>query len=75
MLRTNCMADAKSFLRGLGRALDLRGATVPTYALRRPRRPPASDRAALASDWDAVWNDLGTAFARVKQRDAARAHG
>ena len=75
MLRTNCTADARSFLRGLGRALDLRGATAPTYALRRPRGTPLSDPAAVAADWDAVWNDLGTAFARVKQRDAARAHG
>ncbi|HEX8246324.1 MAG TPA: hypothetical protein VF541_22665 [Longimicrobium sp.] len=74
MQHTNGRAGVRSFLRGLGRALDVRGAVVPTYA-RRPRRTPPSDHAAMAADWDAVWNDLGTAFARVKQRDAARAHG
>jgi hypothetical protein len=71
MQQTNRKAGA-SFLRGLGRALDLRGAIEPTYAR---RSTPRSDRAAVAHDWAAVWGDLNTAFDRVRQRDAARAHG
>ena len=61
----------QGFLRGFGRALDLRGAMV-----RPPRqRIRLSDTAALAADWDAVWNDLGEAFSRVKRRNAAAANG
>jgi len=73
MRQTNPYAGVRSFFRGLGRALDLRGATVPTYA--RHRSTPLSNEAAIASDWEAVWNDLGAAFTRVRERDAARTHG
>ncbi|HEX8907353.1 MAG TPA: hypothetical protein VF771_21050 [Longimicrobiaceae bacterium] len=73
MQQTNRHAGTKSFLRGLARALDLRGSIVPTYAPRRRAR--RSDQAAIEADWSAVWNDLGIAFTRVKQRDAARSHG
>jgi hypothetical protein len=68
--RRNC---AKSFLRGFARALDLRGAVPPSYQSRRIVR--RSDRAAIASDWAAVWSDLGNAFSRVVERDIAEAHG
>jgi hypothetical protein len=64
---------SKSFLRGFARALDLRGAVPPSYLSRRIIR--RSDRAAIASDWAAVWSDLGTAFSRVVERDTAEAHG
>ena len=73
MQQTNAFSGARSFLRGLGRARDLRGATVPTYARRSSTLP--SDAAAVAADWAAVWGDLGAAFTRVRQRDAARTHG
>jgi hypothetical protein len=57
---------ARSFLRGFGRALDLRGAIGGRYSSRREWN--RSDRAAMASDWSAVLRDLGNACARVKQR-------
>lgn len=62
-----------SFLRGLGRALDLRGSVQAGY----PRTHGdwrRSDAAALASDWQAVWGDLGHAYEQVK-RGTAAAHG
>lgn len=54
------------FFRGFGRALDIRGAMGRR---RRSRRAwHASDSAALASDWNAVFRDLGTAYERVTGR-------
>lgn len=63
--------DRSSFFRGLARAFDLRGAVTPTYAYRA--RWQRDDRAAIASDWAAVWNDYNTAFARVRQREGGGA--
>ena len=63
-----------SFLRGVARALDVRGAVAPHYRRRAAREQP-SDEAAVAADWAAVWSDLGTAFSRVVERDTADAHG
>lgn len=63
-----------NFLRGFGRALDIRGSLRPRYA--RRRAPYPTDEAAVASDWAAVWSDLGRAYTTVVQRDAgAAAHG
>lgn len=63
-----------NFLRGFGRALDIRGSLRPRYARRRTAY--LSDEAAVASDWAAVWSDLGSAYTKVVQRDAAGgAHG
>jgi hypothetical protein len=59
--------DSSSFFRGFGRVLDLGGATTPTYA--RRARWHRDDAAAIASDWRAVWGDLGQAYGRVRQRD------
>lgn len=59
--------DSKSFFRGLGRVLDLRGSVQARYA--RRARWHRDDRAAIASDWRAVWGDLGTAYSRVRQRE------
>lgn len=61
--------DSKSFFRGFGRALDIRGSISPRYG----RRPSGhrSDYAAVASDWQAVWGDLDRAYLEVKRRDAS----
>ena len=69
----NCRIQPGSFLRGFARALDLRGAVQPSYKSRRIIS--RSDRAAIRSDWSAVWSDLDTAFSRVVERDTAEAHG
>lgn len=58
--------NASYFFRGLGRALDLRGAIGGRYS--SARHWHRSDRAAAASDWDAVLRDLGQAYEHVKQR-------
>lgn len=57
--------NAGYFLRGLGRALDLRGASRGRYGAARQWH--RSDHAATASDWDAVLRDLGEAYVRVKR--------
>jgi hypothetical protein len=59
--------DGRSFLRGIGRALDIGATITPTYVPRTPWRRP--DAAAVSADWQAVWSDLGIAYARVRQRD------
>lgn len=64
-----------SFLRGLARALDIRGAVAPHYHHHRLLGEQGSDEAAVAADWAAVWSDLGGAFSRVVERDTADAHG
>jgi hypothetical protein len=62
-----------NFLRGFGRALDVRGSLEAGYA--RRARHALSDHAAIASDWDEVWSDLGTACDRVMAGDpAAQTH-
>lgn len=61
--------DSKSFLRGLGRALDIRGATTPRYM--RQASWHRSDRAAIAADWRAVWGDMDRAYRHVRKRDAS----
>jgi hypothetical protein len=61
----------RNFLRGFGRAVDLRGALRPHYA--RRATPSHSDAAAIESDWAAVWGDLGQAFTAVRQRQAGAA--
>lgn len=58
--------NSRYFLRGLGRALDLRGAIGGRYSPRREWN--RSDRAAMISDWTAVFRDLGAAYERVKER-------
>lgn len=58
--------NSRFFLRGFGRALDLRGATSGRYSSRRDRS--RSDHAAIASDWSFVFHDLGHAYERVKHR-------
>lgn len=63
--------DSRSFFRGLGRALDLRGAVTPRYA--RRARWHRDDHAAIAADWAVVWNDLGSAYARVREREDGHA--
>lgn len=68
-------AYAASFLRGVGRVLDLRGATTGAYVAARRTRAAISDRAALASDWAAVWGDLDAAFAKVRRDDPGPLHG
>ena len=60
--------DSKSFFRGLGRALDLRGATMPRYG--RKTRWIQNDSSALAADWSAVFGHLGAAYTRVRQQNA-----
>ena len=59
----------KHLVRGFGRAIDIRGGTA-RYSRRWERLP--SDSAALASDWNAVWSDLGRAFQQVRQREDGR---
>jgi hypothetical protein len=61
--------DGKSFFRGFGRALDIRGATRPRYERRASWI--RSDRAAVAADWQAVWGDLDRAYVQVRQREAS----
>jgi hypothetical protein len=63
-------AFARGFFRGLGRALDLRGAVAAPYP--RPHAAtPLSDHDAVARDWEAVWGDLDAAFTRVRRRTGA----
>lgn len=57
--------DSKSFLRGLARAFDLRGAVTPRYAPKA--RWIQNDHSAMAADWDSVFGDLGTAYSRVRR--------
>lgn len=57
--------DSSNFLRGLGRALDVRGATTPRYL--RKARWIQSDSSAVAADWAAVFGDLDAAFHRVRR--------
>jgi hypothetical protein len=59
----------KHFLVGMGRTLDLRGASHARVRARRTWH--RSDRAAVASDWEAVFGDLGAAFQRVRQSRVA----
>lgn len=56
--------DGKSFLRGFGRALDVRGAITPRHAT----EPEGiqNDGEALAADWAAVFRDLDAAYYRVR---------
>ena len=56
----------KHLVRGFGRVIDIRGGTAG-YSRRWARLP--SDSAAVASDWNAVWSDLGHAFQQVRQRE------
>lgn len=64
---------ARSFFQGFARALDLRGAVRPTY--QPPRRSVAcTDAEAVAADWAAVWNDLGTALDGSHGQYAAAGH-
>jgi hypothetical protein len=63
----------RSLLRGFGRLLDIRGATARPYPRRHSLGAPEADVA--AADWNAVFNDFGEAFTRVKRRDAAASHG
>jgi hypothetical protein len=58
--------NSRYFFRGFGRALDLRGVTGGRYSPRREWN--RSDRAAMISDWTAVFRDLGGAYQRVKER-------
>jgi hypothetical protein len=60
--------NTRSFVRGMARVLDLRGTVDATYARRHSSRV-RSDHAAIASDWQAVWSDLGAAFSRVTARE------
>lgn len=62
--------NSTDFLRGFGRALDLRGAIGARR--RYARRWERSDGGALASDWCSVFRDLGEAFERVKRGDRER---
>jgi hypothetical protein len=62
---------ARSLIRGVGRALDIRGSISRDLATRRAPGARRSDRAAIASDWLAVWSDLGHAFSVVRKRDEA----
>ena len=64
---------ARSFFNGFARALDLRGAVRPTY-LPPQQSVPATDAEAVAADWTAVWNDLGTALDYGHQQYAAAGH-
>lgn len=57
--------DSKNFLRGFGRVLDVRGATTARYA--HKARWIRSDSGAVASDWAAVFGDLGVAYHRVRR--------
>lgn len=58
--------NSRFFLRGFGRALDIRGATSARYS---PRRDwSRSDRAAVESDWSFVFHDLSDAYERVRHR-------
>ncbi|HEX8393005.1 MAG TPA: hypothetical protein VF665_11655 [Longimicrobium sp.] len=61
---------SSSFLRGIGRVLDFRGAVPPRYV--RPASTPVSDQAAIAADWEAVWGDLSIACGRVMGGSPAR---
>lgn len=56
--------DSKSFLRGFGRALDVRGALSPRYI--RKAHFIRNDNHAVASDWAAVFGDLNVAYYRVR---------
>lgn len=58
--------NSRYFLRGFGRALDLRGSIGGRYSPRREWN--RSDRSATVSDWTAVLRDLGGAYERVKER-------
>lgn len=58
--------NSRYFLRGFGRALDLRGAIGGRHAPRREWN--RSDRAAMIADWTVVFRDLGGAYERVKER-------
>jgi hypothetical protein len=60
--------NTRSFVRGMARVLDLRGSVGSTYTRYRSNRA-RSDYAAVASDWHAVWSDLGAAFSRVTARE------
>jgi hypothetical protein len=50
--------------------LDIRGSAGARYA--RPAPRPLSDQAAIAADWEAVWNDLGIACDRVMAGSTGR---
>ncbi len=57
--------DGKNFLRGLGRALDVRGA-ITTRSSRKPTWIQ-NDSNAVAADWAAVFDDLNVAYHRVRR--------
>lgn len=57
---------SRYFFQGFGRALDLRASVGGRYSQRREWH--RSDGAAMASDWTAVFRDLGGAYERVKER-------
>jgi hypothetical protein len=57
--------NSRYFFRGFGRALDLRGA-IGRYSPRRHWHQ--SDGTAMRSDWTVVFQNLGGAFERVKER-------
>ncbi|HEU0013669.1 MAG TPA: hypothetical protein VFQ45_08290 [Longimicrobium sp.] len=61
------------FMRGMARALDLRGSVNARYAY-APRAPYPPDEVVAASDWAVVFGDLGQAYWRVRQRESP-AHG
>ncbi len=56
---------SKSFLRGFGRVLDIRGARTPRE-YREPAWIQKDNAAAVAADWAAVFGDLSEAYCRVR---------
>lgn len=61
--------NSRNFLRGFGRVLDVRG-FITTRSSRTPQWIQ-NDSTAIAADWDAVFNDLGVAYSRVRRMNGS----